>query len=582
MKKNFLCMLLCVAMLMSLVLTSCSISSGDVETVEGDDEANLSESDRTPVTLTFWLPAETAIDEETVAMVQGAMNTYLKSNFSTAVELKIFSEEAYKAAVDERLDAIEEKAEQDRIEEEKRKEEERYNRLNGITTEATTPPETEETVVETFKDEYGVTQEKYPAVSPYQLDIFLITDYSDYLAYIEREALSDLSTTIKGTSKVLNSYIYPHFLTAAAFNGATYAIPNNHALGEFKYLLLNKEMVKKYSYDADKLAAAVLSEGNLSGCEEFINDIIKYEKESDVTPLLSWTDPAGMYYWSDDGEWSVLASNFGATPSFNQASSIGSIFKNNIYKANFKLMKGFEEAGAIAEDPANCDNFAVGVIEGTATDAAVYSEEYYIYTYDYPKATQEELFAGAFAVSSYTANFDRAMEVIVALNTVPELRDILQYGVEGIHFNYNADGTVKKLTDDYNMNILYTGNVYMASLEEGMNPDLWENAKEINLSSYLTPFSFVPGLRNENNKANYDEIEKLSADLYERLMAVSLEDVDAFFKEAEAEISANELFKQMTDGTWENGASFIYSSFYAEHFATEEPDEGGADAPPTE
>lgn len=571
MKKKFLCMLLCAAMLLSLVLTSCSINSGDYETVEGDDDT-LTDSDRTPVTLTFWLPAETEIDEETVAMVQGAVNTYLKANFSTAVELKIFSEDAYKAAVDERLAAIEEKAEQDELEAQKKREEERYNRIHGITTEATETVETEETAVETFKDEYGITQEKYPAVSQYQMDIFLITDYTDYVEYIEREALSDLTTTLKGTSKVLNSYIYPHFLTAANYNGATYAVPNNHGLGEFKYLLLNKELIADYNYDADTLAKAVLSAGNLSGVEEFINDILKYEEDDTVTPLLSWTDPAGMYYWSDDGEWSVLASGFGSTPTYNQSSSIGSIFKNNTYKTNFKLMKSFEEAGAISSDPENCENFAVGVIEGTASDVAAYEEDYYIYTYDYPKATQEDLFAGAFAISSYTANFDRAMEVIVALNTVPELRDILQYGVEGTHFEYNEDGTVTRLNDDYTMNILYTGNVYMASLEEGADPNAWEDAKEVNLNSYFTPFSLVPGIRNENNAANFAEIEKLSADLYARLMAISLEDVDEFFKQAETELSENELFAQMTDGSWENGAAYIYSSYYAEHFATEDPD----------
>ncbi len=582
MKKKFLCLFLCTVMMLSLVLTSCSVESGGEETVEGEED--LAESDRTPVTLTFWLPSEKAIDDTTVAMVQGAINTYLKSNFSTAVELKIFTEDAYEDEINKRLGAIEEKAEQDRLEEEKRKEEERYNRLHGITTEATTAPETEETEVETFKDEYGVMQEKYPAVSPYQMDIFLITDYNDYLAYIEREALSELDTTLNATSKVLKSYIYPHFLTAAKFNGSTYAIPNNHALGEFKYLLLNKEMVKKYSYDEELLAEAVLADGSLSGCAEFIDDIIKYEDTTAVTPLLSWTDPAGMYYWGEDEDWSVLASNYGPSSTMNQPGSIGSIFKNNTYKANFKLMKGYQEAGAIAADPAACEKFAVGVISGDASDVAAYEEEYFVSVYDYPKATQEELFAGAFAISSYTANFDRAMEVIVALNTVTELRDILQYGVEGVHFNYNENKRVERLNDDYTMNILHTGNVYMATLEEGADAELWENAKEINLESCFTPFSVVPSLKNKENAANYAEIEKLSADLYDKMMAVSLEDVDTFFKEADAELNANELFKNMTDGKWENGAAFIYSAFYAEHFAVEEPEEGGegTETPPAE
>ncbi len=577
MKKKYLCLFLCALMMFSLVLTSCSVDSEDVDTVEGEED--LVESDRTPVTLTFWLPSEKAVSEETVALVQGAINTYLKSNFSTAVEFKVFTEDAYKAAVDARLDTIEEKAEQERLEEEARKEQERYDRLHGITTQATTAVETEETEVETFKNEDGVVEEKYPAVDPYQMDIFLITSYDDYLEYIEREALSELDTTLSTTSKVLKSYIYPSFLTAAKFNGTTYAIPNNHALGEFKYLLLNKEVVKELYYDEEKLAADVLSAGNLSGCEDFINDVIKYS-ESGATPLLSWTEPAGMYYWGEDDDWSVLASNYGAVSTMNQSSSITSIFKNSAYKANFKLMKGFEEAGAIAEDPAKCDKFAVGVISGDPSDVAAYEEDYYISVYDYPKATQEELFAGAFAVSAYTENFDRAMEVIVALNTVKELRDILQYGVEEVHFRYNEDETVTRLNDDYTMNLVHTGNVYMASLEEGTDPELWEYAKEVNLSSHLTPFSVVPGIKNENNAANFAEIEKISGDYYDRMMAVSLEDVDTFFKDADAELNENELFKVMVDGKSENGAAFIYSTFYAENFAVE--DEEGTEGEGTE
>ena len=81
-----------------------------------------------------------------------------------------------------------------------------------------------------------------------------------------------------------------------------------------------------------------------------------------------------------------------------------------------------------------------------------------------PEVTKDEVYSSAFAILAGTQNPDRAMEVIYAINTDVKLRNYLQYGVE--YTNYTvSDGLVSptpEVDSVYNMNVLYTGDVFNA------------------------------------------------------------------------------------------------------------------------
>lgn len=563
MKKRLICLLISVLMALSAFLAGCSLKSDDEGAVTGDEE-NEPQGERNPVTLTFWLPCEEGTTDEAVALVEAAINKELKSQFTTAIDLKVFPIDEYMKAVDERLSKIEKKVEADKEQERIQREIAKSLRAEGIVTKPTTTEETETTAVQTTKDEDGVVELRYPRIDEYQFDIFCITSYEDYLALIDRDALSELDTCLGGVAKVLRSYIYPTFLNAAKFNGVTYAIPNNHGLGEYKFLLVNKELVDKYNYDPDNLTT-------IEACEEFIRDIGVYEEDKSIAPLLSWADPAGMTYWSPDGSWNVLASLVPNSATFNTKTAINSIFKINAYKSNYKLMSSLQDEGLIAEDPSTVEKFGVGVISGDYSDVEKYEDDYYIHVYETPTATQKDVFAGAFAISAYTKNFDRAIEVLVALNTDPTIRNLLQYGIEGVHYELDDEDRAVMISNDYNMNLLYTGNAYMAYPSEDMDPDQWEYDKQKNLGSKLSPFLYCPNLFNDQNAEYYEELVKISKDFYERLQNVPTEDIDTFFSDAQEELAANEAFNKMSSETaWEFSPAYIYNEFYTEHFAPEE------------
>jgi hypothetical protein len=96
-----------------------------------------------------------------------------------------------------------------------------------------------------------------------------------------------------------------------------------------------------------------------------------------------------------------------------------------------------------------------------------------------------------FGVCAYTRSESRSMEIVTYMNTNAEFRNILQYGVEGTHYelidNGNGTTTVKPLVNDYKMDIYATGNVFLAHPEPQMSPDIWENGKIQNRYSMVDP-----------------------------------------------------------------------------------------------
>ena len=108
-----------------------------------------------------------------------------------------------------------------------------------------------------------------------------------------------------------------------------------------------------------------------------------------------------------------------------------------------------------------------------------------------PKVTAADAFASAFAVVNTSQKYnERAMKMIYAINNDTELRNLLQYGVQGANYDI-VDGDIVSVVDDkntYQMNLDYTGDLFKASYSselgwvEGVYTYRLQHAKE--LSTY--------------------------------------------------------------------------------------------------
>ena len=323
------------------MLSGCSSTTSEEEVEAADTE----ESARVSMTLTLALPADN-FTEESRQQVEDALNRLTNAKYDTAIELKLYPRDEYRDAYMAQLDAITTMIAEEEAAAEAKRQELKELKKQGITVE----------------DELGISIKQYPEVGEKQFDIFLVTNYEDYNYLIENELIQQLDGELIGTSKFLKTYIYPTYLQLANVNG-TYAIPNNHPVGEYQFLLVNKELVDQYYYDESNLRT-------LLNCKDFIIDMGRQNIDG-LTPLLGEVEAINMNYWGEDpSQWSVIASQVTNSMSKGTKRTPQSIFAITAYTNTVKMMKELNELGFVGDGKIDDgEKFAVGVISGDASVA---------------------------------------------------------------------------------------------------------------------------------------------------------------------------------------------------------------------
>ena len=197
-------------------------------------------------------------------------------------------------------------------------------------------------------------------------------------------------------------------------NDVIYAVPNNHVIGQYQYLVIDREVAEQQ---------------------------LKYS----LTELLSYTT----------------------------------------YDATAQLRADMEAAGYNAEEYVYIQNGAYalkGQLEANNKNVCNVIQN--------PTVDLDEAYSSAFAIVNTENDVvdDRAMQIIYALNSDVELRNLLQYGVYGTNYTLSDDGEILMVNDEmntYRMKLEYTGNIFVASYcdEIGWTAEVAANGEKQNAAS---------------------------------------------------------------------------------------------------
>ena len=506
----------------------------------GDETADTQDSKRVAMTLSLWLPTDPSTTDEAAEQVEAAVNKITQAKYDTAIELHLIPRDEYKETVDSKIADVQKATADKKAAEEARKKALKNKGQKVEETVETNPPE------ETTIDELGIAVKTYPDVVDTQFDIFYISGYDAYCEYAWGDIAAALDGELSGNSKILKSYIYPTFLKPI-YDYGTFGIPNNRPVGEYQYLLINKELVDVYDYNYSDLSSFLRS-------KNFIIDIGNQGLE-DVIPLLGPVDTAGIVYWGADGvskEWSLICSVLSSETKYSD-SLPPELLLDSTYVSTFKMVKELQALGYVGDGTLEeGQRFAVGVISGDPVSIAQYEEDYYISVYSNPVFDEETIYESMFAVSEYSKDVSRSMEIITCINTDKELRTVLQYGVEGIHWEYDdpdTKETISIISDDYKMELSETGNVFMTYPGEGISMEYWDKYLIQNQEAVSSPYIKMPNYFSEEN-GNLDlleEYEALCEEYKERILNVSSENFNAEIKEILAELQSNEVIQKLLD-----------------------------------
>ncbi|MBO7296321.1 MAG: hypothetical protein J6V39_03590, partial [Clostridia bacterium] len=409
----------------------------------------------------------------------------------------------------------------------------------------------------TSYNEYEIAEIVYPELRKNQVDIVYLSGFDRYNEFIENEWIQSLDEEITGASRKLTDYISATLLSGVQIDGSTYAIPNNVSIGEYTYMMIDKQLFDKYYYTIEDVE-------DVLDTKHFLADLVKFEP--DVLPLNStyeecmnmlvwyWSmtyeeqkgqededvdigdvgsdkeeeedkEPVKIYdyYYDKEGDaFSMFGTVYGGAANRNRGSirlQFSNLFTKTEYLDILRELMTFKFEGYFGE-AAEGQTVAVDFVKG---DSAFKKEmekngyctyngkTYYAVIAEYPEATENELYGNMFAVSAYSHfAVGRSMDIITYLNTNSTIRNLLQYGVEGKNYEISepSEGSVlTMLNDDYQMTLEKTGNVFMAHPGEGKRADAWEGAREQNNESLIDPllgFDFNTVLDGDENGIDCD------------------------------------------------------------------------------
>ena len=560
MKKKILCLVCALLMVLTTVLTGCQKLGGQGD-LTGDVIDKASDS---TITLSMHVVCKQKPSEETAKLVTEEFNKITKSKFKTQVvlhwltydeyyetiEAQVVGNDAYRALQDEANAAFKKAKKEakawgidtDRLWADSWYAEHpdyaEFRETEALTGEDTTAEETVMVTVE-GADGYQIPQLKYPEEKKFQLDILWIDSFDRYQEYIAKDWITRLDDELTGASKKLKEYISPSLLSWVKwYTNGTYAIPNNCAIGEYTYLLLNKKYVDKYHHTTNVSKIKTVCDEQF---KNYLNDVSEYEKS--VVPIAGDIPVTNVLYWNltkttpssaslDTSKFSIMGEfytrdrSLDPTKSDNAPMTARNLFiTNNDFTAQLRAIQSYKDAKyIIPEAEAAGKEFAAKVVKGGYELQEQYADDYYIVTLEKPRISEDDLFSNMFAVSSFTRSLSRSMEIVTYLNTNAELRNILQYGVQGVHYTVDGDGVAHRIKNasggyDYLMDIKNTGNVFLAYPEEGMDPNVWTYAKKQNLDALpgllncfrLGEKNLIPDGSEGQAVLNYDQIEQIQA-----------------------------------------------------------------------
>lgn len=320
---------------------------------------------------------------------------------------------------------------------------------------------------------------------------------NDYLQNANKGAFLALDDLIK--DKEMYKTIDSRFWEAAKVKGKTYGVPSEKEIGSMPMWVFTKEYVDKYNIPYEEIHT-------LEDLEPWLK-VIK-ENEPDVVPLYLTKDYTAPTYM--DKIQDPVGIEYG-----DDTLTVKNVFETEKMQSTLKTMRKYYEAGYINKDAATASDDKAQKRFVTKGDGQPYAELIWGKDLGYEvvatpimdtSVTNSSARGALTAVNAQSEHPEKAVELLNLINTDEYLRNLLNYGIEGTHWEkaevpaeeaqaaegkpYVYEHKIKLIegaSKDYSVPYWVQGGLFNTYVLENEPVDKWATFKEFNDASEEAP-----------------------------------------------------------------------------------------------
>lgn len=375
------------------------------------------------------------------------------------------------------------------------------------------------------------------------MDIMFTSSWAfDYVQNARKGAFKPIDDLLQKYGQGIVKELDPAFLNGSKVDGHNYGVPANKELPAQDVWRFNKNLLDKYGLKADNV-------NSLESLEPLLKTI--KEKEPNVFPLAA--DKTFMPYVPYDY---IIQTMPMAVKLDNTDYKVVNILDTPEMKQALKTMNSYYKAGYIPTEAATLSSLSDVQVTGKwfsdkATNQPL-ADNLWSASYGYPVVSKPASSATIYnwsvmgsmqAISANSKHPEKAMEFLNLLNTDPVLRNMVDSGIEGVHYKKLDNNRMENLPDskNYDMPTFSLGNVMITYLDKNDPDNKWDEFKKFNASGVPSPilgFNFDPTKVSTEIAA----VQNVKEEFWSSLMTGTV-DPDKFIPQADQKFKAAGLDK---------------------------------------
>ncbi|SHE72392.1 ABC transporter substrate-binding protein [Clostridium fallax] len=313
---------------------------------------------------------------------------------------------------------------------------------------------------------------------------------NDYLLNSRKGAFIPIDDLLDKYGKETKETVDKRFWEGAKVNGKIYGVPTNKEIGVMPEWVFTKEYVDKYNIPYKDIHS-------LQDLEPWLQKI--KENEPDVTPLYITKD------YSIITQFDKLMDPIGVKLN-DKDLKVVNVFDTPEMKKDLETMRSYYEKGYINKDAATAQADKTVKRFIAKADGQPFAETLWSKDLGYevvsskiidPYVSNGSTTGSLQCISATSKHPEKAMEFLNLLNTDPYVRNMVNFGLEGTHYEKISDNKIKLTDDSKNYQVPYfsLGNLFITYLLESDPDNKWEEFKKCNEEAKASPalgFNFDP------------------------------------------------------------------------------------------